>query len=774
MSFPINENCTGSLFFNYSLKVQENFGVAPQSIEFALQLIEKLGEMVPFNPGTIGELEPCFRRMYSTSDNPQSASAVHSIRRSIITSRVVARSRFPNQSDNLKDALLLLEDKKPSISRLFPLLKKIVETTFLITPYDESWRTFTDTVYSARKKTENDYVCLKEFEEIFERESERKNCERRRSLDLFYLENERTQCMRSGLQRVRAVFDSSAKLRVQEILNEVTLNSMDHVKQVALLQLLCSVLWMEHELSQQLEKFHQTLMKLLPEKLPNVPTESHSKSFERDNQMYLQTTIEDLFPAELKDELLNYVEAKFKFCSNLKSPKLGLQDAWNASPKSYEIFLELVEEFGKQICASEVPAHFDHLKLQWKELNRALVQSLKHISVKYCVYYAFRDLAYTFTSLYNFRNNDNLLAISKILHVLSPAFWLIKERFLILWSEFVNENSAARVSLEEQLEGIEIVHRTVHLSNASRDEIYRELRSVHLRKLQKLRETPKTTLELRRNLFSFDEAKSLPLNLDAQAIANICKSEGADMPTLFANAAKSTSKRVLKSQARAARLKDESAASLSESSASSSTSTAQTALVARERKPLNLSLWKSSIDYAPRVSRWFDATYRLQREEFPEYWEGDKEWQNLMIRLHRHLPMADFFFQRGIELPLQVQWGKNNRRFAVPAELTFEGKTQSGILLWAFNEQNVCYHRFFHRKLDRDSDQFMKTLEQAIDEECASVATSTSSHAHETVQLVFDAKNSANTIEIDELLGMATLTSQQYSSLALKVFFMKF
>lgn len=128
------------------------------------------------------------------------------------------------------------------------------------------------------------------------------------------------------------------------------------------------------------------------------------------------------------------------------------------------------------------------------------------------------------------------------------------------------------------------------------------------------------------------------------------------------------------------------------------------------RKPPDCPLSKDLASPFPykldcRVSRWSEHPFKtaLPSNIFPEYAEKPLNYQILMHLFH-NLDLVDPFISKGI----RGQWKNSNRekndiRFVIPAEITFEEKKQRGLITYAIDVQTqICYHRFFTNKIDKD------------------------------------------------------------------------
>ncbi|MBA3239360.1 MAG: hypothetical protein H0T62_13600 [Parachlamydiaceae bacterium] len=113
-----------------------------------------------------------------------------------------------------------------------------------------------------------------------------------------------------------------------------------------------------------------------------------------------------------------------------------------------------------------------------------------------------------------------------------------------------------------------------------------------------------------------------------------------------------------------------------------------------------------SFKFDQRVQRWNDHAFGqpFLKNEFPEYHDKALSYQKLMHLFHAPHHLVDRFLSFGIEGTwLNVKNSKNDLRYVIPAEITYENKTHRGLIVYAIDsETNVCYHRFFTEKKDQD------------------------------------------------------------------------
>jgi hypothetical protein len=107
-----------------------------------------------------------------------------------------------------------------------------------------------------------------------------------------------------------------------------------------------------------------------------------------------------------------------------------------------------------------------------------------------------------------------------------------------------------------------------------------------------------------------------------------------------------------------------------------------------------------------RVQRWDDHPFGepFLEIDFPEYYDKALSYQKLMHLFHAPHKLIDRFLCFGIEGSwLNSKNHKNDLRYVIPAEITYENQTHRGLMVYAIDrETNVCYHRFFTEKMDQD------------------------------------------------------------------------
>lgn len=103
--------------------------------------------------------------------------------------------------------------------------------------------------------------------------------------------------------------------------------------------------------------------------------------------------------------------------------------------------------------------------------------------------------------------------------------------------------------------------------------------------------------------------------------------------------------------------------------------------------------------YHDRVERWFHAFLPLDRERFPEYSTHKELYQRKMICLHGFTTIADTYCHRGINVSKRnTRFKAKGHQYILPAEFTFAGIRERGVIVWKVDMHQCCYHRFFHVK----------------------------------------------------------------------------
>lgn len=115
---------------------------------------------------------------------------------------------------------------------------------------------------------------------------------------------------------------------------------------------------------------------------------------------------------------------------------------------------------------------------------------------------------------------------------------------------------------------------------------------------------------------------------------------------------------------------------------------------------------KKSFPYAwdERVIRWMDHPFgqALPATVFPEYQGCSREHQKLMHLFHDLHPYVDLFLSLGINGTWKNR-KTDSKRIVIPAEISFENRKHRGFISYAIDPRtDVCYHKFFTTKMDRD------------------------------------------------------------------------
>jgi hypothetical protein len=100
-----------------------------------------------------------------------------------------------------------------------------------------------------------------------------------------------------------------------------------------------------------------------------------------------------------------------------------------------------------------------------------------------------------------------------------------------------------------------------------------------------------------------------------------------------------------------------------------------------------------------RVTRWFGTSFgsTLSQNKFSDYHECEKSYQKKMQAYHGFPRAADRFFEMGERLDyVHPKTGQKDLQYAIPAEITYEGTTDRGFVVYTIDSKsNRCYHRYF-------------------------------------------------------------------------------
>ena len=172
-----------------------------------------------------------------------------------------------------------------------------------------------------------------------------------------------------------------------------------------------------------------------------------------------------------------------------------------------------------------------------------------------------------------------------------------------------------------------------------------------------------------------------------------------------------------------------------------------------------------------RVERWRRHPFGqpLPADAFPEpeYQEMSLSAQQRMHVFHHPTDVIDRFLYLAIEgtWPNQKK-GKDNLRFVIPAEFTFQGQKDRGFVSWAIDrETGICYHRCLTKRMHQDilSDTIFQTFQENDFPELAQAALSFKS-PQQVPLLISDAK-----VIVDPIFGNVTI-DQPEKDLTIKLF----
>lgn len=110
-------------------------------------------------------------------------------------------------------------------------------------------------------------------------------------------------------------------------------------------------------------------------------------------------------------------------------------------------------------------------------------------------------------------------------------------------------------------------------------------------------------------------------------------------------------------------------------------------------------------DFDERVERWHHHPFGepLNQHEFPDY-NGQSIHNQILAHLFHTLnPVVDRFYELGI----RGTWhnttrNKEDLRFVIPAEIQYKGFKYRGFIAYAIDENKICYHKGFSRRIEQD------------------------------------------------------------------------
>ncbi len=108
----------------------------------------------------------------------------------------------------------------------------------------------------------------------------------------------------------------------------------------------------------------------------------------------------------------------------------------------------------------------------------------------------------------------------------------------------------------------------------------------------------------------------------------------------------------------------------------------------------------SSLSYAKRVTRWFEAEkmHPLNSNDFPDYTTCNFDYQQEMIACHAFSTTVDLYIEKyAAKTSRTNKYGEEETTYILPGQMEKGGKTIRGAFTYCRNASGIFYHRFFTR-----------------------------------------------------------------------------
>lgn len=793
MSFPIHSKSSTSLYFNIASGLRPLPLEVRPPLEKVFAKLAELMALVSLNPGNARELCDCatlLSRQAALSESEQ--NSYKNLMHQTLKVQRIAQTKCatdPKPIGNLTDALRAQRSNPPPFVQLLKVIKEIIRLTGLeFWPLTQLILALRDP-YPYEERSQVDKKAWAEFADFYENQPSRLN----QQLGEFARGFDQAETRREQVKHLREIAQQETHQRLKTLFQCRELQEGDWRGQSLELQRLLNALLAEQRLEGHMSDFLDKLRRfLIPAKRALVRANlKKTVSAERAALAPL-----DELTTQRAPSIWNFKNA-YREVKKLNIESINdLISGWNEDhrEKMTDLFHEVFDKIEKilaGICV-ELGKNFSHhcnelAQRAFRQLDRLKGSLPQLIASKapeeaadtwqnYIGYFEreidlhifeFRartllmqlvDVCSELFKKWPARPLEKLVALesegceklplsSEIARAAIPALVAAEGRFTRFWSGALTASDPIEPELQKGIEDLSTALSLLRIAGPSRDELYVNLRA----KLQELQ--PKKGSE-RRQALQFTKVLLYFPDFEGVLPASLA-------PSLTPGAnGKPRAKARLKKTALA----------LSNFAAPGEESIFDSvlenlAIVPRGPSTTKLGTWTPPFSYHRRVARWFDAKPPLNAKLFPEYCRKTLAYQQTMVRLHHFIPLADFFCQRGIKLLAKSSRGEAIQRLVLPAELRTNEGQQRGVIIWATNSQNICYHRFFHVKLD--TDLLLNTVQKAFEK---SQSDSLGDEDFNGLKLQFTDREE-DLVEVDELSGTALLRQTTSENLELRLKF---
>lgn len=727
MTFPLNRSVHGSLYQNVLISLSQKKKEHYPDLSEVFNSIISFAQLTKINAGTFREFSACAILLRPDKDFDEGEKVLHRAlcEQSLKTAQLAIEKKQPAPFD-LEGALEKLGLRLPPFESLVRTLSDLIKLTGLKFDNFNTWDQTLRKYYPFEDRSADESTAWFELINLFMDQSDELNAQ----LLEFVGQSKTAERWREEVDKMRTVSEMTSVERVAKILSSDVFLNLNQSEKRQFLERQLNAIETENQadqifrsidtgIQQKFACYRQGDEDISSKKYREAEVDC-SEQLSRYQFMLPPTEQSEMGNIHLK--FLNKIQVvNSNYNANAKKISNSFSDSCEKAENQWQNLTRKAENL-------KIPQNSKG-KLFWEcfkyQLNNHLVFQKNAFDIRMFIIH-FQKISSDFSIQFQSQLNQYQLA--------APALNLIKQHFSPIWSmSYSSKMRIERRAFElygDVLKSLDIMK----LVRAERQEVYSAISEA-------LNQASPNQISISKKGSNFKKSPNVIAEIDE----NLPNKQPFDEASNQKTSQKETSQAA--------------------SSASSSLMDNSTIASKTEPSVKNFESWKAPFDYHFRVARWFDATLPLDRIRFPEYANKALPYQTLMLRLHRLIPLADFFCERGKIITETSYRGEEIKRAILPAEWQTQSGKQRGVVIWATNSKNVCYHRFFHIKLD--SELLIDTVKKAFLDTIQNI-TPTSSNQSEF--LTFQ-NHEFERVEVDELLGVATLTHEKIADETLRLFF---
>lgn len=724
MTFPLSQFDSGTLCGNIALSLQAMTPIKRPLTDEVFSRIDRLYQLCNFHLGSVQEIGRCAALL---TEKRTPTDRDKNLQKKLISYSLL----FAKQSEKIQSPINLcqgLDAKRRDPPELADLINAIWDLTISTHLKIYSFTHFEMKLlklYPVEERSEKEYAAWKDFE-YFVVNSEDKELQ-----DNYEL----SENWRKEVSDVRKSGRQSPEDILKAILEVDAYKNSTKVERSKILQLLLNGLLAEERNCSRLDNLCDRFQRFYSKDQTYCSYEQRaeqcSNSFDYNIGAFIELQDSHLWP-KLHDYYINLMGQLGKTNSFLYHLKLP-SNTQEYETRFQSLFVKLSKLRSKALA--ELP-FIDVPPAIWKEFSNLIVKKLDYLIFCRQTLCSFYCLASHCHEIYKVQNIDAALAKCAL-----PALSLINEEYVsVQLKKYMNE-----VMLFWKLTAaIDPMAELIKTTGENRKKLFCLLRKKLEDQLPKKGQARRMALQHTKILIGDgDQAQLLPLSLTPDEEPS---SKNSALEICRIESDRSLVEKESKSPPPFAVLDD-------------------LGMIPWSRLKIGMQKWRPPFVYHFRVRRWFKAHLPLSQVDFPEYWQRSGPYQNRMIQLHRLIPLADFFCQKGWVQSSASNQGDLIKRLILPAELEMDKESLNGLIVWAVNAQNICYHRFFHVRIE--SVDISQTLRESFKQ---SQVLPQMSEKVDSASLEFNDCDQQSA-EIDQLLGVATLKDQNLPGCTLRLKF---